>query len=111
MEAQIFTEEDTGKVSGRRNCSKQDIALLINKEVLKYTGSVEDYRPLSLLMKLDDDHYHFINEKMAQNDELMAIKLLSLLKEEFPKVSVSVSMVKRGKRELGWVVKKLDTTL
>ena len=43
---------------------------------------------------------------MAKDDELTGIKLLRILKEEFPDVSVSLSTVKRAKRELGWVVKK-----
>ena len=43
---------------------------------------------------------------MAKDDELTGIKLLGMLKEEFSDVSVSLSTVKRAKRELGWVVKK-----
>ena len=43
---------------------------------------------------------------MAKDDELMGIKLLGMLKEEFSDVSVSLSTVKRAKHELGWVVRK-----
>ena len=44
---------------------------------------------------------------MADNDELSAPKLTSLLKEKYPELAdVSLSTVKRAGRELGWVAKK-----
>ena len=43
---------------------------------------------------------------MAKDNELTGIKLLRMLKEEFPDISVSLSTVKRAKCELGWVVKR-----
>ena len=84
--------------------SKTSLCLLIKK--YKATGSEADYRPTARPKKLKDIHYRFINKQTAKDDELTGIKLLRMLKEEFLDVSVSLSTVKRVKRELGWVVKK-----
>ena len=56
--------------------------------------------------KLTDEHYRFINERMAEDDELTAAKVLSLLQEKFPTLNVSLSTVKRARMELGWTAKK-----
>ena len=56
--------------------------------------------------KLKDEQYRFIDECMAEDDELTAAKMLSLLLEKFPTLNVSVSTVKRARMELGWTAKK-----
>ena len=84
--------------------SKTSLCLLIKK--YKATGSVADYRPTARPKKLKEIHYQFIDKQMAKDDELTGIKLLRMLKEEFPDVSVSLSTVKKAKCELGWVVKR-----
>ena len=84
--------------------SKTSICLLIKK--YKATGLVADHRPHQQPRKLQDIHYRFIDERMSENDELTAVKLHAMLREQFPDVSVSESTVKRAKRELGWVAKK-----
>ena len=43
---------------------------------------------------------------MANDDELTATKLHAVLKEKYPPLNVSVSTVKRARREFGLAVKK-----
>lgn len=93
-----------GKLEEGIIVSRTSLCLLIKK--FKSTGSVADYRPIPRPKKLKNEHYRFIDEKMAENDELTARELLSKLQEEFPEVSVSISTVKRAKRELGWAAKR-----
>ena len=41
--------------------------------------------------------FELVDDAMAENDELT---------EKYPEVSVSISMIKRVRRELGWVAKR-----
>ena len=85
--------------------SKQSLCMLIIKH--KQTGSVRDNRTRRRPKQLKDAHYRFIDMVMADIDELPAPKLTSLLKEKYPELAnVSLSTVKRARRELGWVAKK-----
>ena len=43
---------------------------------------------------------------MADDDELAAAKVRSLLLEKYPTLDVSLSTVKRARMELGWTAKK-----
>ena len=42
---------------------------------------------------------------MADDDELTAAKVCSLLLEKYPTLDVSLSTVKRARMELGWTAK------
>ena len=42
---------------------------------------------------------------MAGNDELTTLQLYDMFREKYPEVSISISMIKRVRRELGWVAK------
>jgi len=84
--------------------SKKSLYLLMKK--YKITGSVADHRTVKPPRKLTDEHYRFLDECMADNDELTATKLLAILKEKYPSLNVSVSAVKRARVELGWTAKK-----
>ena len=70
------------------------------------TGSVRDYRTVKPARKLKDKHYRFIDECMANDDELTATKVHAMLKEKYPLLNVSESTVKRARMELGWAAKK-----
>ena len=52
---------------------------------LKYrmTGSVAGHRTVKPPRKLTDEHYRFIDECMADDDELTATKVQEMLKEEY----------------------------
>lgn len=84
--------------------SKTSLCLLIKK--FKTTGTVADHRPIPRPRKLKEVHYRFIDERMSEDDELTAVKLLAKLKDQFPDLSVSINTIKRAKRELGWAAKK-----
>ena len=84
--------------------SKMSLCLLIKK--YRVTGSVADHRTVKLPKKLSNAHYRFIDDCMAEDDELTATKLHAMLKEKFPTLNVSVSTVKRSRMELGWAAKK-----
>ena len=72
------------------------------------TGVVADWRSTRPRKKLMDEHYRFIND--AEDDELTAAKMLSLLQEKFLTLNVSVRTVKRARKELGWTAKKTRRT-
>ena len=84
--------------------SKKSLCVLIQK--YRKTGSVADYRPTKPPKKLKEDHYRFIDQAMAENDELSISRLHQKLVAEFPALMVSQSTVKRARRELGWVAKR-----
>ena len=84
--------------------SKKLLCLLIKK--YRMTGSVADNRKVKPPKKLKDEHYRFIDECMADDDELTATKVHAMLKEKYPALIVSVSTVKRAHMELGWTAKK-----
>ena len=72
--------------------SKKSLCLLIKR--LRTTGSVADRRSTRPRKKLKDEKYRFIDECMAEDDELTAAKMLSLL------LQIEVSNAER-QREYG----------
>ena len=54
--------------------------------------------------KLEDQYHRFIDDCMADDDELTATKLHGELLEKFPTFNVSV---KRAWMELGWTAKNM----
>ena len=75
--------------------SKKSLCLLMKK--YRITGSVADHRTVKPPRKLTDEHHRFLNECMADDDELTATKLQTILKEKYPSLNVSVSAVKRAR--------------
>ena len=70
----------------------------------KETGSYED-RPKSGRPKtVPETHYRFIDEKMAENDELTASDLMELLVDKFGRFECSYSLrtIARVRLELDW---------
>ena len=53
---------------------------------------------------LQGEHYKFIAEALTDNDELTTRQLRTILTEKFPTLTLSLSTVKRARRNLGWVV-------
>jgi transposase len=84
--------------------SKKSLSLLI--KTYRLTGSVADHRTIKPARKLKDEHYRFIDECMATDDELTATKLLAMLKEKYSSLNISISTVQRARVELGWAAKK-----
>lgn len=56
--------------------------------------------------KLQDCHYRFIDDAMVENDELTSGQLYRMFNNAYPDVDVSLSTVKRARRELGWIGKR-----
>ena len=57
--------------------------------------------------KLDKEKLRFIDDALACNDELTASRLLMQLQEKWPDLRVSLSTIKRSRKEdLGWVKSK-----
>ena len=52
---------------------------------------------------LQGEHYKFIDEALT-DDELTIRQLRTLLTKKFPTLTLSLSTVKRARRDLGWVV-------
>ena len=84
--------------------SKKSLCVLIGK--YKRMGSVADERKTRRPRKLGDEHLRFIDDAMAENDELTSSQLYNMFQEQYPEISVSISTIKRVRRELGWVAKR-----
>ena len=80
------------------------ICKLIKK--FKLTNSVQDCRTYKPPRTLVEEHLRFIDESMADNPELTGTQLTDLLRVHFPNLKVSISTVKRVRRELGWICKR-----
>jgi len=76
------------------------IYLLLRK--FNSTGSIHDL-PRGTRKKLKVEHYCFIDELLSQDDEITCTQLHDQLHDKFPDVNVSLSTVKRAKKDLGWV--------
>ena len=55
-------------------------------------------------MILTKEQVSFIDKEMEKNDEITARKMHELLVERWPHLNISLSTIKRIKRNLGWVV-------
>ena len=84
--------------------SKKSLCLLISK--YKNTGTVADARTRTRPRKLQEEHYRFIDDAMADNDQLTSRQLYRMLEEAYPCIDISISTLKRARRELGWVGKR-----
>ena len=56
---------------------------------------------------LQEEHYRFIYDTMAENMELTAQQLYCLFKEKFSTTETSMSTIKRAHLKLGWVCKRV----
>ena len=69
---------------------------------------IKKYRNTQTVLdqKLKEEHHRFIDEAMTENPELTGTQLADALRACFPNLNVSISTVKRTRRELGWISKK-----
>ena len=68
-------------------------------------GTVIDRQNKTEPKVLNSEHLHFIDDAMADNDELTARRLRDLLEEELPGLKVSIAIIKRvRKHNLGWIL-------
>ena len=70
------------------------------------TGSVVNRQTVKPPRKLEDQDYRFIDDCMADDDQLTVMRLRTKLLERFPTINVRVNTVKRALMELGWTAKK-----
>ena len=71
----------------------------------KTTGNVHDCkRKASTPKLLGPEHLHLIDDALAEDDELTARKLKSMLEERWPELRVSIPTIKRARKyDLGWI--------
>ena len=86
------------------NISKNSLCALIKK--YKQTGSVVDIKGKERPKLLSEEHIRFIDEAMANDDELTSTQLYKKLLESYPESRASCSTVVRARRDLGWVCKR-----
>ena len=69
------------------------------------TGSVRDCkRKASTPKLLRPEHLRFIDDALAEDDELTARRLKVLLEERWPELRVSIPTIKRARKyDLGWI--------
>ena len=53
---------------------------------------------------LNDEQVKFIDNEMAKNDELTVRQIQALLLTKWPQLVVSLTTIKKTKKQLGWVV-------
>ena len=80
--------------------SPKTIYLLLRK--FRSTGSVHDL-PRGSRKKLNVQHYCFIDEVLCKDDEVTCTQLHEELHKRFRDIDVSLSTVKRAKKDLGWI--------
>ena len=81
--------------------SKTSLSLLVKK--FKNTGLIKDKHRTPKPTILTRQHYEFIDDVMSKNDELTTHNLWVKLKENFPSLQLSLSTVRRARKDLGWV--------
>ena len=64
-------------------------------------GTIQDIPKLPRI--LSEEQLVFIDETMAEDDELTPRQLHALLLEKWPRLTVSLNTIKRARRNLGWV--------
>ena len=67
------------------------------------TGQIRDKKRNARTPILQEEHYRFIDQAMIENDEHTASQLLQKLKDAFPNLDLSLSTVRRARKDLGWV--------
>ena len=82
--------------------SETSLYLLIGKFVK--SGKIKDKKRESRPSILKQEHYEYIDRAMIENDELTAHTLYCLLKESYPELKLSLSTVRRARKDLGWVL-------
>ena len=84
--------------------SRKSIYLLLKK--YKESGSLADRRKQPRRACLSNEHYEFIDETIEGNRDLTSRQLLTLVKDQFPGLKVSIATIKRVRKTLGWSAKK-----
>ena len=74
--------------------------------LLNHLGTVHDLPKRKRPRILSDAMRDFIDEQLKENDELTSRNLKELLQERWPEVKVSLTTIKRERRQLGWVCTK-----
>ena len=77
----------------------------------KNTELVVDLKRKSRSSLLGEDHYRFVVEAMAVDNELTSRQLFYLFTAKYPKIQISISTVKQACRYLGWISKKTTKVL
>lgn len=85
----------------RVEVSKQALYRLVKKFRLK--GTVKDLPRRKKSRILTQEMIQYIEEELQRNDELTSTTIKELLLRKWPDVNVSISTVKRTRREMGWV--------
>lgn len=80
-----------------RSVKEESLSTHINIQTVADARRAKKPRP----HKFTDQHYRFIDDAMAESDQLTSRQLHHLVQEAFPGVEVSISTIKRARRELG----------
>ena len=83
-----------------------DVSLVAIYKLLrkfKQRGTVADLPRSRTPGKLSHNQLVFIDNVLADNDELTARQIHDLLEDQWPEVKVSLSTVKRARKDLGWI--------
>ena len=70
------------------------------------TSSIADIKRQPCSRWLNEEHYRFVDEIMAQNTDLSSRQLYNMFKTSYPSTEASLSMIKRAHCDLGWTMKR-----
>ena len=67
------------------------------------TNSIADIKRRPRSRRLDEEHYRFVDETMAQNTDLSSRQLYTMFKTTYPSTEASLSTIKRARRDGPWM--------
>ena len=84
--------------------SRTSIYNLLSK--FRRTNSIADIKRRPRSRRLNEEHFRFVDELMAQNNDLSSRQLYVAFKTAYPSTEASLSTIKRARRDLGWTMKR-----
>ena len=70
------------------------------------TSPIADIKRRPRSRRLDEEHYRFVDETMAQITDLLSRQLYTVFKTAYPSTEASLSTIKRARHDLGWTMKR-----
>ena len=86
--------------------SKVSLYKLIKKENL--FGTVADLPRRTIQPKIGKEQLIFIDEALAENDELTARLLRDMMIAKWPNLEISLSTIKRARKFIGWMKEQIS---
>ena len=97
--AKFTAEEIVDRLAEGVKASRTSIYNLVSK--FHRTNSIADITRQPHSRRLNEEHYRFVDEVMAENNDLSSRQLYAAFKTAYPSTAASLSSIKRADRDLG----------